>query len=136
MAALPPVAYSRAAARTVAAGTPVVDSSASGEFSSAPMNAPARTDYPALSVVVPACGPAPALGECEAAIRGRLGDGDELIVQRTPEGAGPALARNAAADTEDTFTGRRPRCCLSQCRRRAAARYRSDPDPQRRQRRA
>lgn len=67
-------------------------------LSSAPMTAAARTDYPALSVIVPACGPAPALGECEAAIRSQLGDADELIVQRTPDGAGPALARNAAAE--------------------------------------
>ena len=50
-----------------------------------------------LSVVVPATDRRPSLDAATAAIRAGLAEGDELVVQTTPEGCGPALARNLGA---------------------------------------
>jgi len=52
---------------------------------------------PRLAVIVPATDGPPTLERVLAAIRPQLGGEDELVVQRTPSGAGPALGRNLAA---------------------------------------
>lgn len=50
-----------------------------------------------LAAVIPATDAAPALERCTRALRAGGRAPDELIVQRGPEGAGPAAARNAGA---------------------------------------
>jgi glycosyltransferase involved in cell wall biosynthesis len=50
-----------------------------------------------LSVVVPATAAAPTLDRCLAAIDRGLERPEQVVVQREPRGAGPALARNIAA---------------------------------------
>lgn len=52
---------------------------------------------PTLAAVVPATDAPPALERCTRALRAGGRSPDELIVQRQPEGAGPAAARNAGA---------------------------------------
>jgi len=54
-------------------------------------------EVPTLSVIVPATERPLTLPACEEAIRAALDEGDELIVQDSPPGAGPAEARNLAA---------------------------------------
>lgn len=62
------------------------------------MQGPAAVAEPSVSVVVPATDDPPTLPAVRAAIVAQLEAGDELIVQREPAGAGPALARNLGAE--------------------------------------
>lgn len=52
---------------------------------------------PTLAVVVPATDAPPTLARCTGALRAGRRSPDELIIQREPEGTGPAAARNAGA---------------------------------------
>lgn len=54
---------------------------------------------PDLAVIVPATDAPPTLERVLGSLRPQLAETDELIVQRAPEGAGPALARNIAAES-------------------------------------
>jgi hypothetical protein len=56
------------------------------------------TAGPSLAVIVPATDDPPTLPDCLAAVRSSAGEEPELIVQRTPAAAGPARARNLAAE--------------------------------------
>lgn len=51
-----------------------------------------------LSVIVPATDSPPTLGRCVEAIRATMPSACELLVQEAPAAAGPAAARNLAAD--------------------------------------
>src|SRR3954451_7153844 len=62
-----------------------------------------RGSAPSLAVVIPATEAPPGLERCLAALEAGEYRPDELIVQREPAHAGPAMARNlgAAATTAD-----------------------------------